>query len=393
MAKTGRTALAFIDDLHAQFLEDDASLRAYVSEQTGAAVTTISPWNRPFWSEHRKRSLFNFDEESLRPYFSVDAVLEGLFKIASTLYGLRVEEAPIDVYSPDVRFFRVVDAASGTERGRLYADLSARPGKRPGAWEMPLEFGRGEAHVVIIAATFPRPIGGRPALIDHDEVVTVFHEFGHACHTMVDEGPFDRTASSSVAWDFVELPSQFLENWAWDRAELDIFARNEAGEGIPDDLFRGMQRARTYNTGLAMMRQLALAKLDLELHLNYERWVGRPIDDIDREILERYKIPGSPQVPSSAHNFCHAFASPVGYAAGYYSYYWAEVLDADAFTAFQKEGGILNAELGGRFRREILAKGATEPPDVLFRNFLGRDPDPTAFLRRNGVRTAAGKAE
>jgi oligopeptidase A len=187
--------------------------------------------------------------------------------------------------------------------------------------------------------------------------VTVFHEFGHACHTIVDEGPFERTASSSVAWDFVELPSQFLENWAWDRAALDVFARN----------------ARMYNTGLAMMRQLALANLDLELHVNYECWVGRPINKIDREILERYRIPGSPQVPSIAHNFCHAFAAPVGYAAGYYLYYWAEVLDADAFTAFQKEGGILNAELGGRFRREVLAKGATEPPDLLFRSFVGRE--------------------
>jgi oligopeptidase A len=391
MAKNGAAALKFVEDLHdrvlPQFGGDHEALRRFVADRTGEDPKAIMPWSRSFWSEKLKKALYDFDSESLRPYFAVDRVLEGLFKTASTIYGIRVEESEpgsFEVYAPDVRLFTLFDAANGTALGHVYIDLYPRESKRQGAWVEQLEFGRGAPHIATLGANIARSVGGKPALLDHYEVTTLFHEFGHVCHLLLSESPFKATSSFSVPWDFVELPSQFLENWVWERGALDIFAQNEAGEKIPDELFARMIRARTFQTGLLMMRQLSFGKLDLELHANFERWTGNPIDQIDREVLAKYRHPDDLEVPSMAHSFGHLFSSPVAYAAGYYSYLWAEVLDADAFTLFQKNG-VLNQELGGRFRKEILAKGATEPADVLFRNFMGRDPDPTAFLVRNGV--------
>jgi oligopeptidase A len=399
MAKSGQNALSFIEGLRdrveKQFHEDEVALKQFIFTKTGTKVTEVMPWNRNFWSNLLRKELYSFDSEVLRSYFSVDEVFKGLFTIVSTLYGVEVEEVPtfcgepiegaVEVYHKDVRFFNVYEKEGHKYRGSFFADLYPRELKRDGAWQTVLSFGYDGHHIGAICGNLQKPVGDKPALLDHLEVQTIFHEFGHLCHFILTDVPFASIAGTNVAYDFVELPSQFLENWTWEKSALDLFAKHvDSGQPIPDELFANMIRARNFQTGRAYMGQLGLGKLDMELHLNYAKYVGRPIEEVDLEILERYRIARSIRPPSVARSFLHLFGEPTGYGSGYYSYLWAEVLDADAFTVFQKEG-VLNAEYGMKFRREILARGDAEPADVLFRNFMGRDPDLTAFLKRGGI--------
>jgi oligopeptidase A len=400
MVKSGAAALNFVEQLHdrveRRFLQDDEDLKAYIATKTGEVLTEIKPWNRAYWSRALMKELYDLDSEVLRPYFSVDEVLKGLFRIVSTIYGINVVEArtfcgeqvadAIEVYHPDVRVFNVYDNADGRLLGRFFADLYPREQKRSGAWAFQLDFRSGDIpHIAFIGANLQRPVGDKPAFLSHSEVETIFHEFGHLCHFVLDESPYQSLRSGEAVWDFIELPSQFLENWAWERSALDLFAKHsETGEPISDDLFQRMIRAKNFQTGIANMGQLSFGKLDLELHLNYEKYVGRPIDELDRELLVRYRIPSSIKVPSRARELTHLFGGSVAYASAYYSYLWAQVLDADAFTVFQKEG-VMNVEYGLKFRKEILAKGHSQPADELFRNFMGRDPDMNAFLVRNDL--------
>jgi oligopeptidase A len=330
----------------------------------GETIAEIFPWNVPYWSERQRKELYGFNGEDLRPYFQVGHVLDGLFSITSTIFGIRVGAAPdVKVYHPDVRLFKVFDAATGRHLGSSYADLYPRDGKRTDAWTGDLEYGY--PHIVVLGANLQK------VLLDHDEVATIFHEFGHVCHLILSAPPYESLSSMVAPYDFAQLPSQLLENWVWERSALDFFAwKVETSELIPDDLFAKMVRARSYENGRAYMVQLRYGKFDLELHLNCETHKGRNIDELDRELLVKYRLPSSIIVPSQMRDFCHSFSTPVGCASGYYSYLWAEVLDADVFTLFQKEG-VLNADVGMRLRKEIYEAGNGKPADEIFRAVIG----------------------
>lgn len=412
MAGSGDNALKFVEDLHAlikaPYQQDMETLRAYKESKTGAPVDKLSPWEVSYWSELQRKELYDFDEEELRPYLSVEKVMAGMFSIVSTLYGITVtekatawreqeSEAPlpagaVEVWHPEVRFFEIHDDRTGEHIGSFYADWHPRESKRGGAWMNQLEVGlpplNGEPrkpHLGLMCGNMTKPVGDKPALLTHREVETVFHEFGHLLHLMLSNVEVRALAGTNVAWDFVELPSQIMENWCWDREAVDKFARHYlTGEPIPEELFSKMRKARNYQSATAFMRQLTFGKLDLELHIHPDLYKGRPIEEVDDEILRDYRVELSARGPSVARRLTHIFADPVGYSAGYYSYKWAEVLDADAFTRFQEEG-ILNPATGQAFRECILSKGNSAPAAELYRHFMGRDPEQAALLKRSGI--------
>jgi oligopeptidase A len=380
MSKKGSTALAFIEDLRdrldRQYRADDEALRLFVAAKTGIDIPEVLPWNRAYWAEKQQDELYSFNSEELRPYFCVDEVLRGVFSIASTLYGISVRERPtffgaprqdaVEVFHPDVRYFEFDDAQNGRLLGSLFADFYAREQKQNGACAETLELGLdGAPNAAYLLANLRRSTGDGAAFLNHDEAQMVFHEFGHVCHDLLCHAPFTTFSAYEAPWDFVELPSQLFENFLWERAALDLFARNPAGEPISDELFERMLRSRTFQAGISLMYQIQLSKLDLELHLNYRKYEGKQIEALDHEILANYRIPRSVQANSYLRSFNHIFAEPLVYASGYYSYLWAMILDADAFTKF-KADGVISAEVGGRFRREVLEKGSTEDADVLF---------------------------
>jgi oligopeptidase A len=292
-----------------------------------------------------------------------------------------------------VRYYRVLDA-DGTFLGGFYADWYPRENKRGGAWmDSILTGGPAEPgfrpHLGLICGNLTRPIGDKPALLTHREVETVFHEFGHLLHHLLSRVGVRTLAGTSVAWDFVELPSQIMENWCWEREALDLFARHyETGEAIPGELFASMKRARTFRAANGQMRQLGFGFLDLLLHIRYD--AGRDGDPVayTRAVIQQFSAAPLPPDHALIAAFTHLFGSPVGYGAGYYSYKWAEVLDADAFTKF-RAGGIFSREVGLAFRDRILSRGDSEDPAELFRSFMGRDPNPDALLIRSGLLPAA----
>jgi oligopeptidase A len=356
----------------------------------------MQPWETTYWAEKRRQAEYDFDDEALRPYFPLPEVMSGMFSIVSKLYDIRIEEREtgedIETWHPECKFYDLFDQKTKELLGSFYADWHPRESKRGGAWMNSFETGLPpineeprEPHLGLMVGNMTKPIGDQPALMNHREVETIFHEFGHLLHHLLGNVTVKSLAGTNVAWDFVELPSQIMENFCWARGSLDNFARHfETGEPIPEDLYQKMRAARNYMSATGFMRQLALGKLDLDLHIKFEQFKGRDLDEVDREILADYRVPMATEGPSMARRFSHLFTSPTGYAAGYYSYKWAEVLDADAFTRFEKEG-ILNPETGAAFRECILSKGNSLPADELYRNFMGRDPDQTALLERAGL--------
>lgn len=397
MAKTGDAAARFVADLESKtrpaFEREKRELTEFRRKIEGSTAPALAAWDVGYYAEKQRKALFDFDEEELRPYFPADRVLRGLFETAERLYGIRVEEdAKMPRWHDDVRCYRITE--NGTLVGAFYADLYPRDEKRGGAWMNGLVTGRPDGerftpHLGLICSNITPPVGGKPALLTHDEVSTLFHEFGHLLHHMLSRVEVRSLGGTHVAWDFVELPSQIMENWCWEREALDLFARHyETNETIPQALYEKMQRARTYREGSAMMRQLSFAALDLALHREYDAARDGDVIAYSNALLERYATTPLPDGYAFLTSFGHLFASPTGYAAGYYSYKWAEVLDADAFTRFQREG-VFNTETGRAFRDAILARGDSEEPMDLFRRFMGREPSVDALLARAGLLTAA----
>jgi oligopeptidase A len=389
MAHQGSHALAFLRDLEAKtqphFTRENRELREFAGRELAA-------WDVAYYSEKQRQALYDFDEEALRPYFPAERVVAGMFEIVERLYGVGVEEKTgVPVWHPDVKFYEIRDE-TGLLLGGFYADWFPREDKRGGAWmdafltgvELPDRF---EPHLGAICGNLTAPIGGQPALLTHREVETIFHEFGHLLHHCLSRVPVKSLAGTNVAWDFVELPSQIMENWCWEREALDLFARHfQTGVRIPEDLFQKMIRARNFRSANAQMRQLGFGIVDLSLHTEYSPEAGDVIE-YSRRILQRFSAAELPEDYAMIASFTHLFSGPVGYGAGYYSYKWAEVLDADAFTRF-KEQGIFSREVGASFKGNILSKGNSEDPAELYRKFMGRDPDPDALLRRSGLMAA-----
>jgi len=402
MAGNGDRALAFIEDFRRRaapaFARECRELEAFKARQTGAAAAPLAPWEIMFWSERLRRERYAFDEEALRPYFPMDRVIAGLFEVARRVFGLRVVEQPagsVEVWHADVRFYDMFDAA-GRLLGSFYADWYPRESKRGGAWMNYLFTGGPRAdgsrvpHLGLICGNMTPPAEGRPALLTHREVETVFHEFGHLLHHLLGEVEIKSLNGVNVAWDFVELPSQIMENWTWERESLDLFARHhETGATIPAEIFAKMTAAKNFRSATATMRQMALARMDLLLHMRTAEFAGVPdVEPIVRALIADCLVPTEPPAPTLVKRFTHVFSDPVGYAAGYYSYKWAEVLDADAFTRFKREG-IFNPTVGAEFVTKILSRGNSDDPAELFRQFMGRDPDLNALLLRSGLATAA----
>jgi oligopeptidase A len=388
MAKSGAAARAFVDDLY----EKTKPFFAVENEQLVAvAGQPLEAWDIPYWAEKQRAALYEFDEEQLRPYFALPRVMDGLFAICRRLFGIVVTAtAALPVWDQEVKTYDIHDEATGHHLGSFYSDLYPRENKRGGAWMDSFLTGlpRGEGwdpHLGLICGNLTPPLDGQPALLTHRDVETIFHEFGHLLHHCLTRVPLRSMAGTNVAWDFVELPSQIMENWCWEREALDLFARHhETGAPIPEELFNKMKRARTFRAANAQMRQLSFGIVDLTLHTTYSAATDGDVVAYSRRLLAPFSPTPLPPEHAMINSFTHLFANPVGYAGGYYSYKWSEVLDADAFSRFRAEG-VFSAEAGLDFRHQILGKGDSEDPAELYRNFMGRDPDPRALLVRSGL--------
>ncbi|HKP74415.1 MAG TPA: M3 family metallopeptidase [Longimicrobiaceae bacterium] len=388
MAKTGARAIAFEADLEARtrpyWERERAQLEAFARDELG--IERLEPWDTAYVVERMRLAHFDLDAEALRPYFPLDRVLEGMYEITRRLFGITVTQAPADeVWHSEVHVWEMRDEA-GALLGTFYTDWYPRDSKRAGAWMNGLIVGGPredgwEPHLALIAANVSPPDGGRPALLTHREVETVFHEFGHMLHHMLSRVEVPALGSTQVPADWVELPSQIMENWTWERPALDLFARHwQTGEPIPDELFDKMQAARTFMAAHFQMRQLSFGTVDLDLHVAFDPASGEDPVERAKGVLGRFQHRPEFADDYFIASFSHIFSG--GYSAGYYSYLWSEVLDADAFSRFEREG-LFNRETGRAFVDCVLSRGDDTDADELFREFMGRDPDPEALLRRN----------
>jgi oligopeptidase A len=396
MAHTGERALCFLEDLRDRTIEafrrENEQLSRFRRSVDPDAPETLQPWDIAYWAEKQRIALYNFDEEALRPYFPLEPVVAGMFEIFRRVFGIRVaERTGVPTWDPQVHYFEIHDEATDELLGAFYADFYPRENKRGGGWMdvfltgIPREAGGVLPHLGFICGNLNPPAGGKPALLTHNDVETIFHEFGHLLHHCLSRVEIRSLAGTNVAWDFVELPSQIFENWCWEREALDLFARHwETGAPIPEDLFAAMRRARTYRAANAQMRQLSFGIVDLLLHREWDPARDGDVVSYARRLLNEFSPAPLPPEHAMIASFTHLFASPVGYAAGYYSYKWAEVLDADAFSRFL-EAGIFNREVGLAFRRAVLERGDSRDPAELYREFMGRDPDLQPLLVRLGL--------
>jgi oligopeptidase A len=395
MAHAGDRARSFLEDLKTKtavtFKKENADLLAF------SGKTALQPWDIAYYAEKQRAALYDFDEEALRPYFPLESALAGMFEIVHRLYGISVAEKPgVPVWDPQVKYYEIHDPSrpGGSLLGAFYTDWFPRENKRGGAWMDNLITGEmhGEhldPHAGLICGNLTPPAPDRPSLLTHREVETIFHEFGHLLHHCLSRVELRGFAGVNVAWDFVELPSQIMENWTWEREALDLFARHyQTGAPLPAELLDKMKRARNFRAANAQMRQLGFGLVDLALHREIPPGANVDLLAFARDRLQEFSPAKLRPDYAMIASFTHLFASPVGYGAGYYSYKWAEVLDADAFTRF-RSGGIFSPEVGGRFRDRILSRGDSEDPSELYRSFMGRDPDPNALLERSGLLTSS----
>jgi oligopeptidase A len=404
MAQSPEQVLAFLDDLATrarQFAEQDAAeLKEFSRSALG--IADLQAWDVAYAAEKLRAKRYAFSDQEVKQYFPEDVVVGGLFRVAETLYRVRIVASKAPVWHADVRFFDVVDDA-GRLVGQFYMDLYARETKRGGAWmdDAIARRRKGEAiqsPVAYLNCNFSRPVGGKPALFTHDEVLTLFHEFGHGLHhllTRVED--LGVSGINGVEWDAVELPSQFMENFCWEWDVLGQMTRHvDAGAPIPRALFDKMLAAKNFQSGLAMLRQIEFAEFDMRLHWDFDPTSGRgepsrpnAVLQLLDEVRRRVAVLHPPAYNRFPQNFSHIFAG--GYAAGYYSYKWAEVLSADAYSAFEEMGeskGVLDPATGQRFRDEILAVGGSRPAAESFRAFRGREPQVEALLRHSGMISA-----
>jgi oligopeptidase A len=381
-----------------EFLRDLAVRSRPVAREELAMLTDyagrkLEPWDTAYYAERLKQEKLKLAEEELRPYFPLPRVLDGLFKVCHTLFGLRVSEAPRpEVWHDTVRYYEL-RKADGSLVGSFFTDLFARPNKRGGAWMGSCHSrsridGHAQAPVAYLVCNFNAPSGATPSLLTHQEVVTLFHEFGHTLHHLLTEIDYPSIAGiNGVAWDAVELPSQFLENFTWRPEVLGDMARHyRTGEPLPREKIDTMNRSRTFLAGLAMVRQLEFALFDFRLHHEYDPARGSRLQTVLDEVRREVAVIEPPAYNRFAHSFGHVFGG--GYAAGYYSYKWAEVLAADAFSAFE-ERGVFDRATAERFRSAILATGGSRKPLEAFVEFRGRAPELDALLRQAGITAKA----
>ncbi|TAK87342.1 MAG: M3 family peptidase [Betaproteobacteria bacterium] len=390
MAETPAQVLAFLEDLahHARpFAEKDAAeLKEFAKNEL--AIENLEAWDVAYASEKLRAKRYAFSDQEVKQYFPEDVVLGGLFRVAETLYQVKITPSRAPVWHGEVRFFDIRDAG-GALVGQFYMDLYARETKRGGAWMDDAITRRRKGSsiqtpVAYLNCNFSRPVGGKPALFTHDEVLTLFHEFGHGLHHLLTRiEDLGVSGINGVEWDAVELPSQFMENFAWEWDVLRHMTRHvDMGAALPRALFDKMLAAKNFHSGLAMLRQIEFAVFDMRLHSEFDPDCGRSARELLEEVRERIAVLRPPAYNRFANSFSHVFAG--GYAAGYYSYKWAEVLSADAYGFFE-ENGILDPRAGARFRDEILAVGGSRPAAESFRAFRGRAPRVEALLRHSGM--------
>ncbi|MGL4916455.1 MAG: oligopeptidase A [Aeromonas allosaccharophila] len=392
MADKTEQVVSFLTDLAAKSLPQGKAeleeIRAFAAEQHGQSE--LAAWDLAYYAEKLKQHKFSISDEQLRPYFPASKVVKGLFEVVKRVFGMKVRERlGIDTWHPDVRFYDIFDADDEL-RGSFYLDLYAREHKQGGAW-MDVCLGRRyrqdgslQKPVAYLTCNFNGPVDGKPALFTHNEVVTLFHEFGHGIHHMLTRIDVAGVAGiNGVAWDAVELPSQFLENWCWESEALAFISGNfETGEPLPADLLEKMLTARNFQAAMQMLRQLEFALFDFRLHQEFDPANPAQLPALLDEVRSQVAVMTPPAFNRFQHSFSHIFAG--GYAAGYYSYKWAEVLSADAFSRFEEEG-IFNPATGQSFLKNILEKGGSKEPMELFRAFRGREPKVDALLRHSGI--------
>lgn len=391
MARSCDEVIGFLEDLSRRSLpvarRDLEELRAYARDHHG--LSELQAWDLNYYSEKLRQHAYALTEEELKPYFPVDRVLSGMFAIASRLFGLTICHVEgVDVWHPDVRFFEIRDGR-GTLRGRFYLDLYARPNKRGGAWMDDCITRRRlkervQTPVAFLTCNFTPPSSSEPVLLRHDEVQTLFHEFGHGLHHMLTQVDYLGVSGiRGVEWDAVELPSQFMENFCWEREALDLFAAHyRTGQPMPKALFDKMIAARHFQSGMQMVRQLEFSLFDFRIHREYDPSKGGRIYEILDQVRAQTAVFKPPAFNRFPHSFSHIFSG--GYAAGYYSYKWAEVLSSDAFSLFE-ELGILDPDAGRAFLEKILERGGSRDAMELFVEFRGREPCIDALLRHSGI--------